>query len=369
MSFSRQCLPDRLTPIYRRLARTESLTLTLTLSSPPTLVIPDCGERLIPHTREDSALLAAFQRIASPAATSPSPAVTLVLYLPGAAFTDAQAASLCESIPSTAPAGTGQPAEPRHSGQALQTLFGGLGAREVPPDLIASIVDPASPTTSAASTRDESPDSPPGYADAETDHGAPPSYPAEKNKEPTSASASRKRPRLEEDEGSLTSVAGGAAGEKALGGSVGAASTAHLGHVQQTLAQQLASAHTTQQALAQQLAAAQSAISSCLERLAAKEAELDERLAAADDKIDELDKAVASYEQAWTAREYIDERVEELRLDFIEQLDEKLEDWGLDIMLRPEVEDYVERQVDYAVAELRESLASGVRVLFPGDYE
>ncbi|KAG6358487.1 hypothetical protein INS49_014371 [Diaporthe citri] len=151
-------LPDRLVPVYTHLSDRETLSLKLTISSPPTLIIPNLTDRLIPHTRSDLATLTAFQRVAG-ATTS---TLTLTLYIPGTALTDAQASSICTGVTQSTTVATAH--------TKLDRVFAGRGVRAVPLDKVADIVDQSSPTTSPSTHA-----SPPAYEGSESGK-APPVY-------------------------------------------------------------------------------------------------------------------------------------------------------------------------------------------------
>lgn len=129
------------------------------------------------------------------------------------------------------------------------------------------------------------------------------------------------------------------------------------------------------QALQRQTDAAHRAIAR-LEALQAsaqdREAALEEAVMTADTKLTELAEATAAehchedmsshQDDAFT---YIDDRMDELRQELVDLLDDRLDTFGLDMLERGEVEDLVEAQVDAAVKDFKERLASsGIRVVF-----
>lgn len=368
ISFSRpSALPDRLAPIYHRLAAGPSVVaLQLKLASPPALVAPNIPGTLMPATRADLDILKAFQTIAGGASvtTHASDNSTLTIYLPALSLTDEQASSLCAGA---SPGAFEAEAPPTCESLELHLdgLFGGLGGRLVPLAEVPTLIDPASPTASPSSHSDVN-SSPPSYkisaepllkTSADTGHAPsppppPPSYQPPDTVKPLAAAADeqgrRKRQRLDSPETEIK---------------IDAKDDEHY------------DASSLLQALQRQTDAAHRAIAR-LEALQAsardREAALEEAVVTADAKLTEL--AEASTVDRWQedissqqddAFAYINDRMDELRQELVELLDDRLDTFGLDMLERGEVEDLVEAQVDAAVKDFKEQLASsGIRVVF-----
>lgn len=375
ISFSRlPALPDHLVPVYHRLAAGPSIiALQLKLASPPVLVAPNIPGPLVPATRTDLDILKAFQNIASSSTVTSrshaSDGSTITFYLPAPSITDEQASSLCTSISPGAVEAAATPSCEQSLELQLDGLFGGLGARLVPLAEVAALIDPTSPTASPSSHSDKNLDSsPPSYdisaeplASTSTDTGTappPPSYQSSYTNKPLEGAAA------------------------------GAASQSTTQSSRQNKRQRLDSAeiidaakddeyHDTSSllhALRQQTIAAHQAIAR-LETLQATahvaEVALEEAVTTADAKIAELAEAstvdhcredISSQQD--DAFAYINDRMDELRQELVELLDDRLDTFGLDVLERCEVEELVEAHVDAAVKELKERLASsGVRVL------
>lgn len=322
-------LPNRLAPVYTYLSDRETLSLQLTVSSPPTLIVPNLTGRLAPHTRSDLATLTAFQHIAG-ATTS---TLTLTLYIPGTALTDAQLSSICTGVTQSTTVASAH--------TKLDRASAGLGVRAVPLDKVADIVDQSSPTTSPSTHA-----SPPAYEGSESGE-APPAYDV-KGKQ---IDRTQGRKRLRELSSSPASNSGG-----------GAAADGPAG--QEEVWSQI-------QALQRLLKDAESKIPR-LEYLTAeadtKDAALTARLTEADAKVVELIEATAQYEHEASEGldAYIDHRMEELRDELTSHMDERFDSLGADTLIRSEMEEFVEEQVAAAMEDLRERLAGGgVRVILP----
>lgn len=323
-------LPDRLAPVYTHLSDRETLALKLTISSPPTLIIPNLTGRLIPHTRSDLATLTAFQRIAG----ATDSALTLTLYVPGNALTDAQASCICTGMTQSTTVATAH--------TKLDRVFAGWGVRAVPLDKVADVVDRSSPTTSPSTHA-----SPPAYEGSESDK-APPVYDG-KGKENDHTQG---RKRLRKLSSSPASNPGGA--------------TADVSAEQEEMWSQI-------QVLQRLLKDANSKIPrlECLTAEAdTKDATLRARLAEADAKVVELIDATAQYEcEASEGLDaYIDHRMEELKEELTSHMDERFDSLGVDTLVRSEMEEFVEEQVGAAMEDLRDKLAGGgVRVILPAE--
>lgn len=215
ISFSRlSALPDRLVPIYHRLAAGPSVVaLQFKLASPPVLAVPNIPGPLMPATRADLNILKAFQDIAGGATVTghASDGSTLTVYLPAPSLTDGQASSLCASVPPVAIEAGALPSRERSLELQLDGLFGGLGARLVPLTEVATLVDSTSPTASPSSHSDVN-SSPPSYDNfaeplAKTSTGTgtapspppPPSYQAPEISKPLAADEHRPQKRKRMD--------------------------------------------------------------------------------------------------------------------------------------------------------------------------
>lgn len=336
LSFSRlPRLPDRLAPVYTYLSDKETLSLQLNLSSPPTFVIPNLSGPLTPHTRTDLATLTAFQRIAG--ATTPS-TLALAFYIPGTALTDAQASSICTGLTQSTSVASGHTKADR--------AFGGLGVREVPPDKVADIVDPNSPTTSPSTHA-----SPPAYEGSESGQ-APPVYDDGKGGKEESGRNTQGRKRPRESSSSPVTSSGGAKRQH------GPAAQGEEVWSQIKVLQQLLKDASTKIPRLESLTAEANA----------KDAILSARLAEADAKVAELIDATAQheYEASEGLDAYIDHRMEELKEELTSHMDERFDSLGLDTVVRSEMEEFVEAQVAAAMEDLRERLAGGgIRVILP----
>lgn len=373
-SFSRlSAIPDRLVAVYHRLAAGPSIiALQLKLTSPPVLVAPNIPGPLIPATRTDLDTLKAIQDIAGGATktTHAFDGSTLTFYLPALSLTDEQASSLCASISPGAFEAAALVSCEQSLDLQLDGLFGGLGARLVPLTEIATLIDSASPTASPSSHSDVN-SNPPIYDISVEPLGStsidrdtappPPSYqPSYANKPLAAASA---------DAASLTATTHPRQKKRQrLDGSEitdAIAAKADEGH----------DASSLLHALQQQTIAAHRAIAR-LEALQAtaqdREVALEEAVTAADAKLTELAEASTvdhcredTSSQQDDAFAYINDRMDELRQELVELLDDRLDTFGLDILERVEVEELVEAHVDAAMKDFKERLASsGVRVLF-----
>ncbi|KAL2289488.1 hypothetical protein FJTKL_01759 [Diaporthe vaccinii] len=323
-------LPDRLAPVYTHLSERETLSLKLTISSPPTLIIPNLTGRLIPHTQSDLATLTAFQRIAG-ATTS---TLTLTLYIPGTALTDAQASSICTGVTQST---TVAAAHTR-----LDRVFAGCGVRAVPLDKVTDVVEQSSPTTSPSTHA-----SPPAYEGPESGQ-APPVYDG-KEKE-IDRTQGRKRPRK-----TSSSPAGNPDGATADS----LAGREEIWSQIQVLQRLLKDASSKIPRLEYLIAEADT-----------KDATLRTRLTEADAKVVELIDATARCEcEASEGRDaYIDHRMEELKEELTSHIDDRFDFLGVDALTRSEMEEFVEEQVGAAMEDLRERLAGGgVRVILPAE--
>lgn len=249
----------------------------------------------------------------------------------------------------------------------LDTVFGGLGARETPPDEVAGIVDQTSPTTSP-STRGWSP---PAYDASEGAGQALPAYDGgrgqdmekerEEEEENEEAGRTRVRKRPRRSRSSLSSSParkGRSISDKRKGLAWHEEEDARL---------------SASQILQQQLDDASSMIlrlEALTAEVGAKEALLRARLSEADSKLAELGEATAQHEDEHESsvseglEAYIDGRMEGLKDELQSHLDERFEYLGVDMVMRAEMEEFVEEQVAAAIEDLRERLAGGgVRVI------
>lgn len=319
----------------------------------------------MPATRADLDTLKAFQTIAGGVTTHASDSSTLTIYLPALSLTDEQASALCACVCPGAFEAAAPPICEQSLGLHLDGLYGGLGARLVPLAEIATLIDPASPTASPSSHSDVY-SSPPGYdmsaerlAKTSTDAGTaspppppPPSYQPPDTVKPLAAAADeqrrRKRQRLDSPE---------------TQNKITAKDDEHhdVSSVLQALQRQTDAAHRAIARLEALQATAQD-----------REAALEEAVVTADAKLTELAEATTvdhcqedMSSQQDHAFAYINDRMYELRQELIELLDDRLDTFGLDMLERGEVEDLVEAQVDAAVKDFKERLASsGIKVVF-----
>lgn len=137
-------LPERLAPLYEKLAGQETIRLQFTLSKPPEWVVPNLGT-LIPKAQQDAQLLVAFQRLAS--------ARSVTVYMPSNALVEAKALSLCQAASTS-----GQlHSSPQHAD--FQRWYPSPGGKIVPQDDITKIVSADRPTESPPSYDNLSPSS------------------------------------------------------------------------------------------------------------------------------------------------------------------------------------------------------------------
>lgn len=98
-----------------------------------------------------------------------------------------------------------------------------------------------------------------------------------------------------------------------------------------------------------------------------KEALLKERIKEADQRLLQLAEATAEDKESQVdeLKQYVDDRLEETRVELREFLDDRFDELGVDVLLKSEMEDYVDEAVRAAEDDLRERLSSsGVRVIF-----
>lgn len=286
-------LPERLAPLYRKIAGQETICLHFTLSRPAEWIVPSF-ETLMPKTHEDARLLEAFQRLAK--------RHSIAVYVPKNAISEAKVSSLCVAVSKS-----GQlHSSPHHSD--FQRWFPSPGGRVVPPDDIANAVAADRPT-----------ESPPSYDDLGL------SSPG-----PREASASRKRVRTSSDghEEPVDAEKAGVSVDKA-GGMV-------------------------------------DRLRDLVLEAEKKEALLKERIGEADQRLVQLAEATAEDKESQLEqlKQYVDDRLEETRLDIREFIDERFDDLGVDLVLKSEMEDYVDETLRAAEDDLRERLSGGgVRVI------
>lgn len=230
-------------------------------------------------------------------------AQSMSIYLPGVAISEAKASSLCESASKS-----GQlHSSPHHA--EFQRWYPSPGGKVVPPDEIAHVVSADRPT-----------ESPPSYEDlglsSTTSH---------------EASASRKRAR--------TSSGGQ---EKLVDADKVVGSMDKAGQVADQLRDLVLQAER-------------------------KEALLKERISEADQRLVQLAEAAAddTQSQLEELKQYVDDRLEETRLEIREFIDDRFDELGVDVVLKAEMEDYVDEALRTAEDDLRERLSSsGIRVIF-----
>lgn len=98
-----------------------------------------------------------------------------------------------------------------------------------------------------------------------------------------------------------------------------------------------------------------------------KEALLKERTGQADQRLIQLAEATAEDKESQLVqlKQYVDDRLEETRLEIREYIDEHFDELSVDVVLRSEMEDYVDEALRAAEDDLRERLGgNGVRVIF-----
>ncbi|KAG6354390.1 hypothetical protein INS49_004407 [Diaporthe citri] len=291
--YDRQQLPERLAPLYKKIAGQETIRLHFTLSKPAEWIVPNFRS-LVPKTHEDARLLGAFQRLAK--------VQSMAIYMPSNAISDAKASSLCEAASTS-----GQlDSSPHHAD--FQRWYSSPGGKVVPPDDIADAVAADRPT-----------ESPPSYDDLGL---SPP--------DPHDASVSRKRAR--------TSSGGH---EKPL--------DVHKAVVPIDKAGQMADR-----------------LRDLVLQAEKKEALLKERIDDADQRLVRLAEATAEDKESQLEglKQYVDDRLEETRLEIREFIDERFDDIGVDVVLKSEMEDYVDEALRAAEDDLQARLSgSGVRVI------
>lgn len=98
-----------------------------------------------------------------------------------------------------------------------------------------------------------------------------------------------------------------------------------------------------------------------------KEALLKERIGQADQRLNQLAEAMAQDKESQLdqLKQYVDDRLEETRLEIREYIGEHFDELSVDIVLRSEMEDYVDEALRAAGDDLRERMGvNGVRVIF-----
>lgn len=271
--------------------------------------------------------LTVFQRLAN-TLTSP---LNLTLYIPSTALSDAQALSIYAGITQSTTAISGH--------TKFDSLFRGLGAREVPPEEVADIVDQCSPTTSPSTHA-----SPPTYKESESSQA-----PDNDGKRKDLNSRAPKRPR---QSSFSPATHHGEKRDRAAG--------------QDDIRSQI-------QLLQQQLNDASSKIPQ-LKSLTAdankKDAILRTRLTEVDAKVVELVEATTHYKckASKGLNAYIDHRMDKLRDELTSHIDNRFDSLGVNTATREEMEEFVEKQIGAAIDDLRERLAGGaVRVILPAE--
>lgn len=289
----RSQLPERLTPLYKKMAGRETIRLHFTLSKPAEWIVPNF-ETLMPKTNDDASLLGAFQRLAT--------LQSLSIYMPSVSIPEAKASDLCEAASKD-----GQlHSSPHHAD--FQRWYQTPGGKVVPPDDIAHIIAADRPT-----------ESPPSYDDLGL------------STTPHEASAPRKRAR--------TSSGGQ---EKLVDADKAASSIDKAGQMADQLRDLVMQAEK-------------------------KEALLKERISEADQRLVQLAGATAEDKESQLEelKQYVDDRLEETRLELREFIEDRFDELGVDVVLKAEMEDYVDEALRAAEDDLRERLSSsGVRVIF-----
>lgn len=286
-------LPERLAPLYRKIAGQETLCLHFKLLQPAEWIVPSF-ETLMPKTHDDARLLDAFQRLAK--------VQSMAIYMPSNALSEPTVSSLCEAASKS-----GQlHSSPHHAD--FQRWYSSPGGKVVPPDDIEHVIAADRPT-----------ESPPSYDDlglsSPVPHGAP---------------ASRKRARTN---------SGGH--EKPLDADEAVVSIDKAGQMADRLRDLVLQAEK-------------------------KEALLKERIGEADHRLARLAEATAgdNESQLEELKQYVDDRLEETRLEIREFIDERFDDLGVGVVLKSEMEDYVDEALRAAEDNLRARLSgSGVRVI------
>lgn len=290
----RSQLPERLTPLYKKMAGRETIRLYFTLSKPAEWIVPNF-ETLMPKTSDDARLLEAFQRLAAVQSMS--------IYMPSVSIPEAKVSDLCEAVTKS-----GQlHSSPHHAD--FQRWYTNPGGKVVPADEIAHIIAADRPT-----------ESPPSYDDLGLSSAA-----------PNEPSASRKRAR--------TSSGGQ---EKLVDADKAASSIDKAGQMADQLRDLVLQAER-------------------------KEALLKERINEADQRLVQLAGATAEDKESQLEelKQYVDDRLEETRLELREFIEDRFDELGVDVVLKAEMEDYVDEALRAAEDDLRERLSSsGVRVIF-----
>lgn len=228
---------------------------------------------------------------------------SVTVYMPSNAIPEAKVSSLCQAASTS-----GQlHSSPRHAD--FQRWYPRSGGKIVPPDRIEHIVSADRPT-----------ESPPSYDDLGLSSSG-----------PHKASTSRKRVRTSPDGQNMQFD------DNTVLGSIDTA-----GKMASRLRDLILEAER-------------------------KEALLKERISQADQKLDKLAEATAEDKESQLEqlRQYVDDRLEETRLEIREYIDEHFDELSVDIVLRSEMEDYVDEALRAAEDDLRERLGgNGVRVIF-----
>lgn len=312
--YSRVQLPARLDPLYRNLSGQETIRLSFTLSHTATWVVPNL-DSLLPKMPVDASTLHAYQFLAGQRAVD--------VYIPANTLSDSQVSSLCDAV--SRPEGSTR-LETSREHDRLQDWYRGFepGGKVVAIEHLDHIISPDTPTAS-----------PPSYDELDP---SPPSVPP---------APSRKRSRVASGLDASRDKRPSQADQMEVEANMTAA-VARGGAVAERLASLILEAEK-------------------------KEALLQERICAADTKLKQLqqlevadqeDKEIKRQADKEALKEYIDERLEDLRTDLCEFVGDRYDDFCIEHVLRTEMEEFVDTAVSSVQEDLQERLETGVRVRF-----
>lgn len=225
----------------------------------------------------------------------------MAIHMPGNALSEATASSLCEAASKR-----GQLHSSSHHADS-QRWFSSPGGKAVPPDDIANVISSDRPT-----------ESPPSYDDL-----------GRSSPDPHESSASRKR---------IRTSSGGY--EKPFDADIAVDSMDIAGRVVDRLQELVLKAEK-------------------------KEALLKERIGEADQRLVWLAEATAEDKESQLGeKQYVDDRIEETRLEIRGFIDERFDDLGVDVVLKAEMEDCVDEGLRATEDDLRARLSrSGVGMI------
>ncbi|ROV86888.1 hypothetical protein VMCG_10935 [Cytospora schulzeri] len=319
--YSRAQLPARLNPLYRKLSGQETILLSFKLFHPAAWIVPNI-QSLVPKMADDASTLHAYRLLAGQLA--------LDVHMPGKALSELQASSLCDAL--SRPGHLKLQTSREHD--SFQDWYRGFGpgGKVVTVQEIPYIVSPNAPTASPPSY-DELAPSPPSVP--------PPPLSRKRPRVTSGPSASREKPPLTHQV-ELEEAAKGVA-------------------LTDTLCGLILEAEAKEALLRERICAADKRLEQLPDTANNKEDgdENDE-----DEDEGEEEGIVGRQADREAMKEYIDERLDCLRNELCDFMDERYEELYIDHVLRAEMEEFVDSAIAYAHENLRERLQTGLRVQF-----